>query len=779
MAKRALPSANRTSTGGRLARAATGIGVAAFNKMFPTLGRVMDRVSGSRVDREETDSRMTRTTLNASFISNNDKFSAIVDSQNKQNQLLEQILAGLKRSPNNQASPILPGLGGGGGGAPGPEIPNLPDLERRERDRPQRQNPRSRSKWSKFMRFLRRRATSLYARIGYKLATAIGLASIPGFGWFGAVMQIVNTYSDAMTLYGFWQEFNSLSEAEQDSPEEDDNEDTQPPPPNPEETATRERQQEAARENLGDVSQMGDTQTPTPEEQPVLDASRQRSEERRDQAGLTENLEDPVRQEIMQRLARQRELAARPGQAGRAAARSIPQIEAELERHNARNPISQEDATRIRPQGNVGASMDEEMNAFRESEPYTGPRGSVGASMDEEMALVNQTPQNQTNIPTFELEVIGNRDNDETKTRVNVLEKNAEKEPESFSSIRFEGNTLVYDFDKIRFEAGLIKFDGVSSQPAASPVNRPSVAGSSPSPSPSISISGGGSSSSSGNNATPIVAGPASAPTGGGNATGNDTAGISAGPASAPTGGGNATGSDATRVSTSTSAGQPQATAERQMPQVTGTTAQILSTIRNKESGGNYQAQARGSSASGAYQFIDGTWQSLTRRFNIGTEFRRAVEAPPNVQDALAAAYVNDILSKNNNNVAVVPLVWYTGNAQGRMSTAALEANRGLTPDMYQQRWLADFARQGGSAPQTPVAQAPTTGQTMVQASTTRVVADREQVRNSQRIASSFNQQSAQTQQPSNVSAPAAAPVGEVPLRVRMLSTFNQLAQAS
>jgi hypothetical protein len=98
---------------------------------------------------------------------------------------------------------------------------------------------------------------------------------------------------------------------------------------------------------------------------------------------------------------------------------------------------------------------------------------------------------------------------------------------------------------------------------------------------------------------------------------------------------------------------------------------------------------------------------------------------------------------------------------------------------MYQQRWLADFARQGGSAPQTPVAQAPTTGQTMVQASTTRVVADREQVRNSQRIASSFNQQSAQTQQPSNVSAPAAAPVGEVPLRVRMLSTFNQLAQAS
>jgi hypothetical protein len=68
----------------------------------------------------------------------------------------------------------------------------------------------------------------------------------------------------------------------------------------------------------------------------------------------------------------------------------------------------------------------------------------------------------------------------------------------------------------------------------------------------------------------------------------------------------------------------------------------------------------------------------------------------------------------------------------------------------------------------------------MAQASTERVTAGREQTMNSQRITSNFNQQSTQREQPSNYSpAPVSQNVGEIPLRVRMLSTFNQLAQAS
>ena len=54
----------------------------------------------------------------------------------------------------------------------------------------------------------------------------------------------------------------------------------------------------------------------------------------------------------------------------------------------------------------------------------------------------------------------------------------------------------------------------------------------------------------------------------------------------------------------------------------------IAACIRKYESGGNYQAQNPSSSASGAYQFIDSTWRSLTGRSD------RAKDAPPSVQDA-------------------------------------------------------------------------------------------------------------------------------------------------
>jgi hypothetical protein len=805
MARRALPAANKKSSGG-LSAAATKLGVSSFNRMFPTIGRVIGRVTGSRADREEYDSLRVRSSMQASFVSNNDKFSAIIDGQNKQNQLLEQILAGFKRSSNAQAAPVIPGAGALGGlAAPDIDI-DLPNLERVERNRgqtaQQRQTPqqrqsipaadsRSRTRWSRFTNFIRRRSTSLYMRIGYKLATMAGLAAVPGFGWFGLVMQAVGTYSDAMAIYGLWQEFNSLSEEEQAAEGEGNGrENVVPPSPTQEEIATQQRQQEAARENLGDVSQMGDTQNVTPAEQPVLQQQEAQSQRRRDQAGITENLEDTRRQDIMQRLARARELASRPGRNGDAARNAVRNIEAELERHNAVNPLSQEDASRIQQ---PSAPVAPPVTVAAPPAPTTPPAPAAQSPVPTTPAPatppvpaappaapptvpVPQTPaapsapstdatqvgsESPTDIPSWELQIIADRDSGEQTSRVNILEKNAgdqSKIPESFGAIRIEGNTLIYDFEKIRFEAGLIKFDGPSSQPAASPVSQPSISGGSNTPSPSGFSGGGGGQS------------PAASYIGGMAST--DTAsGVSSSPlvASSPTAG-------QRPFNDATSAGA--GAISREIPAVTGTTAQILSTIKNKESGGNYQAQARGSSASGAYQFIDGTWQSLTRKFNIGTEFRRAVEAPPNVQDAVAAAYVNDILSKNNNNVAVVPLVWYTGNAQGRMSTAALEANRGLTPEMYQQRWLADFARQGGSLQQTQVAQAPTTGQTMAQASTSRVVANREQSVATQRIVSNFNQQSAQTQQPGKPSA-SAAPVGEVPLRIRMLSTFNQLAQAS
>jgi hypothetical protein len=132
----------------------------------------------------------------------------------------------------------------------------------------------------------------------------------------------------------------------------------------------------------------------------------------------------------------------------------------------------------------------------------------------------------------------------------------------------------------------------------------------------------------------------------------------------------------------------------------------ILATIRQRESGGNYTIQAKGSTASGAYQFINSTWKGLTKQYGIGAEYGSAKDAPPEIQDAVAAAYIKDILKKNNGDVSKVPLVWYTGNAQGQMSAAALSANNGLTPEMYQAKWMASYNGQGGSqvasAPSSP-----------------------------------------------------------------------------
>ena len=134
---------------------------------------------------------------------------------------------------------------------------------------------------------------------------------------------------------------------------------------------------------------------------------------------------------------------------------------------------------------------------------------------------------------------------------------------------------------------------------------------------------------------------------------------------------------------------------------------QILSTIRQVESSNNYGAQAKGSSASGAYQFIDSTWQASTKKSGLGTEYARAKDAPPEVQDAVAAFAVRDILNRTGNDVTKVPLVWYTGNPEGRMTEDALKANQGLTPDKYQQKWLSVLG--GGAPAPTKTAQAPRT----------------------------------------------------------------------
>lgn len=125
--------------------------------------------------------------------------------------------------------------------------------------------------------------------------------------------------------------------------------------------------------------------------------------------------------------------------------------------------------------------------------------------------------------------------------------------------------------------------------------------------------------------------------------------------------------------------------------QQAGSTDTVLATIRTLESGGNYSAQAAGSTASGAYQFLDSSWAGYGG-------YTHAKDAPPEVQDAKAAENVTLILKKHDGDVTAVPVVWYIGHVPGPTSTEWDSvpfpgAGNRLTPRQYQARWMAVYNR--------------------------------------------------------------------------------------
>jgi CO dehydrogenase/acetyl-CoA synthase epsilon subunit len=84
----------------------------------------------------------------------------------------------------------------------------------------------------------------------------------------------------------------------------------------------------------------------------------------------------------------------------------------------------------------------------------------------------------------------------------------------------------------------------------------------------------------------------------------------------------------------------------------------FMAAIRWHESRNNYSAQNPKASASGAYQFIDKTWQGLLKQYNVPGP-PRAVNAPREMQDYIAGKVIADLLKKYKNNLMYVGVWWY------------------------------------------------------------------------------------------------------------------------
>ena len=120
--------------------------------------------------------------------------------------------------------------------------------------------------------------------------------------------------------------------------------------------------------------------------------------------------------------------------------------------------------------------------------------------------------------------------------------------------------------------------------------------------------------------------------------------------------------------------------------------AESIKDVESKGSGG-YKAQNSKSSASGAYQFINSTWQSAAKNAGIGTEYKRAVDAPPEVQDAVFNDYFQRLVKKEGLKGAV--LTHFLGPGH-KMPQGAQSYN--ITPDSYLSRFEKSYGKYSSSS---------------------------------------------------------------------------------
>jgi hypothetical protein len=163
-------------------------------------------------------------------------------------------------------------------------------------------------------------------------------------------------------------------------------------------------------------------------------------------------------------------------------------------------------------------------------------------------------------------------------------------------------------------------------------------------------------------------------------------------PATAPPGS-PTTSPPAAPAETTTTTVAPPAPAQQRVIARPSQIANILATIRYLESRGDYTAPPNKGRASGAYQYITSAWDNYAG-------YPDAYLAPPEVQDERAAADVAKYLAQWNNDVSMIPVMWYYPRASRDVTLMDIvpvpSAGNVLTVREYQQRWLAVWAFMSG-----------------------------------------------------------------------------------
>lgn len=137
--------------------------------------------------------------------------------------------------------------------------------------------------------------------------------------------------------------------------------------------------------------------------------------------------------------------------------------------------------------------------------------------------------------------------------------------------------------------------------------------------------------------------------------------------------------------------------------------ASILAQVAQRESGNNYQAQNPSTTASGAYQFINSTWQMAAAATGVGTQYATAADAPASVQDINALWLLRYAGGNPNASVAWAasgPYTLPTGNGGSSSPLVDLSGTAASvsTSDILSSLGLTNAFTQMGIDPSSPQA---------------------------------------------------------------------------